>query len=180
MDARIVRTKKSIREEFFYLLATKSARSITVKENCDRARINRATFYKHYENVADLMDKLENELIDELQRQISMIHNPTIEDMFFLVLQDIQRNKYFYVALFSENGDKVFKKRVFELCYTSQIQFIRNLFPDSTPQKQEWMFYFIAEGCNGVLNRWIDGGLVDDPADIVHFLKEMIERLNNY
>lgn len=47
-DARVRYTRMRIREAFFECLEKKPINKITVKEICDIAEINRATFYTHY------------------------------------------------------------------------------------------------------------------------------------
>ena len=48
------------------LLAEKSAKSISVRELTERADINRGTFYIHYRDVGDLLQRLEDEMADRL------------------------------------------------------------------------------------------------------------------
>lgn len=54
-DPRIKRTRGYIREAFTELLADKSFKSITVKEITEKAEVNRATFYSHYEDKYALL-----------------------------------------------------------------------------------------------------------------------------
>jgi len=54
-DPRIKRTRGYIREAFTVLLAEKSFKSITVKEITEKAEVNRATFYAHYEDKYALL-----------------------------------------------------------------------------------------------------------------------------
>ena len=66
-DARVRYTKMIIKVNFIELLGKKPINKITVKEICDLAEINRATFYKYYMDAYDLMDKIEEEILEELQ-----------------------------------------------------------------------------------------------------------------
>ena len=49
-DARVRYTRRVIKESFLALLHEKPINKITVKEVCEAAEINRATFYSHYTN----------------------------------------------------------------------------------------------------------------------------------
>ena len=53
-----------IREALLDLLQTKHLNEITVKELCEKADINRATFYRNYLDIYDLYEKMEQELVD--------------------------------------------------------------------------------------------------------------------
>ncbi|KWX69711.1 HTH-type dhaKLM operon transcriptional activator DhaS [compost metagenome] len=57
-DPRVVRTRQLIREAFRELLQHKGFDAITIKDIAQRATINRATFYVHYEDKYALLDEI--------------------------------------------------------------------------------------------------------------------------
>jgi len=182
MDARIRYTKMIIKEKLFEILKEKTIDKITVKELCDSAQINRATFYKYYENAFDLLDKLEMDALDGLQEKIEKLNSmgdERIMQVFRIILEEVKENKDMYVVLFSENGDKLFKERIFDLCYGDNIDTIRRQFPEMDNAKQEWLYFFLAEGCNGVFNRWLVGGMKEDVDEVVAFLGKVISGINS-
>ena len=63
MDLRTKKTRRSIKNAFLQLRASKDIERITVKELADLAEISKATFYLHYHDVYDLSDDLEKEVI---------------------------------------------------------------------------------------------------------------------
>ena len=69
-DARIRYTKMVIKDSFFQLLKQKPVEKITVKEICEMAQINRATFYRYYENQYDLLSVIENDMFQNIQDTI--------------------------------------------------------------------------------------------------------------
>lgn len=70
MDLRVKRTKKSISDAYVELRAKKPLEKITIKELADLAFINKATFYQHYKDIYDLADAAENELINEIVKNM--------------------------------------------------------------------------------------------------------------
>jgi AcrR family transcriptional regulator len=60
-DPRVVRTRKLLNQAFFELMNEKGFQSITVQDVADRAGVNRATFYAHYEDKYDLLDRYSRE-----------------------------------------------------------------------------------------------------------------------
>ena len=66
-DARVRFTRMVIEQSFLELLREKPVSKITVTELCEKAQINRATFYKHYLDVADLLEKIEENLFDQIR-----------------------------------------------------------------------------------------------------------------
>lgn len=70
LDPRIRRTRGYIEGAFRQLLEEKSFKSITVQEITERAEVNRATFYAHYEDkYALLHETLQVIFIEELERR---------------------------------------------------------------------------------------------------------------
>lgn len=82
MDKRIYKTKNSIFEAFIELRSKKELRKITVRELCDKAVINKSTFYSYYEDIFDLADKIESEVVENIVNSIphpeKMIDNPAL------------------------------------------------------------------------------------------------------
>ena len=58
MDLRIEKTERSIVRAFLKLRAEKPLEKIRVKELCEKAEINKSTFYAHYRDIFDLSEQL--------------------------------------------------------------------------------------------------------------------------
>lgn len=56
-DPRILRTRKLIMDSFIELSSKKEFKQITVKSITEEAMINRATFYYHFKDIYDLLEK---------------------------------------------------------------------------------------------------------------------------
>lgn len=63
VDPRIRRTRKLIMDAFIELSSQKEFKDITVKDITAEAMINRATFYYHFEDIYDLLDKSLSEVL---------------------------------------------------------------------------------------------------------------------
>ena len=66
MDKRVIKTKQALTEALFDLLETKSIDDVTVTKLCDKAGVNRRTFYIHYSNVDDIFNDYQEELSTEV------------------------------------------------------------------------------------------------------------------
>lgn len=65
-DRRIRRTESAIHAAFLDLLFEKDITKITVKELCERADINKSTFYLHYRDIYDLAEHYKQELATKI------------------------------------------------------------------------------------------------------------------
>ena len=59
--------KARIRQAFTKLLREKPIQRIAVKELCQEAGVNRSTFYAHYQDIYDLLTKIEEDMLEILQ-----------------------------------------------------------------------------------------------------------------
>ncbi|MBQ8781689.1 MAG: TetR/AcrR family transcriptional regulator [Oscillospiraceae bacterium] len=80
MDIRIRKTQRSIYNAFIELRSKKPLERITIKELCEKAQINKSTFYVYYSDIYDLSEQIENEIITSVIKSIGshekMISNP--------------------------------------------------------------------------------------------------------
>ena len=67
MDRRTKYTKKTIKDTLINLLSEKDINKITVSEICKIADVNRATFYRYYLDVYDLLNHIEQDFEEELK-----------------------------------------------------------------------------------------------------------------
>lgn len=65
-DTRFRNCGRRIRDALADLLQTKSLTDISVSELSRKAKVSRATFYVHYDNVGDVFDELVGEVMDNV------------------------------------------------------------------------------------------------------------------
>lgn len=175
LDARLRYTRMVIKNSFVELLKKKPINKITVKEICDMAEINRATFYKHYLDVYDLLDKIEEQFLDELNKNLAPIKEKSLAETLSLILVNIKTDVDMYMTLFSEHGDPAFPKKIFETCYqidqTMDTVSMKGTFSDA---KKKWFYNYLAYGCNGIINQWIAGGMKEPVSEVVAFTEQLI------
>ncbi len=68
-DLRVVKTHKAIREAFILLLSEQEYNDIAIQAILDRAKVNRATFYKYYSGKGDLA----GQMIDDFKHEVSQL-----------------------------------------------------------------------------------------------------------
>lgn len=178
MDQRVRYSKMVIKNVFMEKLREKPIDKITVSEICSGAEINRATFYKYYENPYDLLDKLEWELIDNLEQKLIREEADEFTAVIRIVLTEIKDNHDIYNLLMSDSVDSEFRDRIFAHCYEYNIRTINKFFSGLSEEKREWIYYFIAEGCNGILTRWLKSGMSMPIEEVVEFTRNIVTSIN--
>ncbi|WP_306663957.1 TetR/AcrR family transcriptional regulator [Robertmurraya korlensis] len=71
LDRRKRYTKMVLKESLMNLLKQKPISSITIKEVCELADINRSTFYAHYSDQYELLYSIEEEFIEGMVHTLS-------------------------------------------------------------------------------------------------------------
>ena len=87
-DLRVQKTIEAIHKTFEEMICEMDYEKITVKELCERARINKKTFYRYYDVLDDLLSELQNIMTREYLERIADYRIPEeldkINRQFFL------------------------------------------------------------------------------------------------
>lgn len=65
-NQRIAVTRRMLKEGLLRLLETKTLDKIRISELCEESSINRATFYRHYVTVQDVLVELETDFVKQM------------------------------------------------------------------------------------------------------------------
>lgn len=72
IDPRVLRTRKLIMDGFIELAMEKDFNKITIKEITTSATVNRATFYNHFYDKYDLLEKvLRKNMMKDMIQEVS-------------------------------------------------------------------------------------------------------------
>lgn len=81
-DLRTIRTRKFIIDSFIDLIEKKEFNSITISDITKGAMINRATFYRHFLDKYDLLEKvIKEDLMANVLEELSTINQEFSEEM---------------------------------------------------------------------------------------------------
>ena len=159
MDKRKKYTRMFIREALLDLLQTKHLNEITVKELCEKADINRATFYRNYLDIYDLYEKMEQELVDSSFSTGDMKRDR--QNMLQLIYdnQNFYR-EFFYSRLkspFITNTIEEMETRMKEMLQ-KQGKYDETVFPI--------LYQYNVSGALGVIEQWLNEGCQMPPEQL--------------
>ena len=69
-DRRVTMTKRMLKDALIEMLKEKDIYHISIRELCERADVNRTTFYRYYSSQFDLLSDMERDLHDFLVKVI--------------------------------------------------------------------------------------------------------------
>ncbi|WP_300382320.1 TetR/AcrR family transcriptional regulator [Clostridium sp.] len=177
-DRRVRKTRDVLRKSLIDLMKGKNISSITVKELCEKADINRGTFYLHYKDVFHMLEEIEKELFEEFEKVI-LAHKispdkietkPIIKDIFTFIGQ----NSDFYMVILCERGDMVFVKKIVSLIYDRGYNDWSNIFKTKDKDLFEKYYSFILYGAIGLIDYWVRHGLKESPEDMALLTESII------
>lgn len=179
-DRRINRTKKLLLDALTSIMDKKRLKDISIRELCDYADISRGTFYLHYTDINNMVEKIENELLEGLKESLEKNIHTCIElcDVHHILLdiyQYLEHNSIIFEKLFGANGDVTLLNKVKDIvrekCFDSSI---KEYGDDSTPILY-YLNSFIVSGIMGIITDWLSGGMKETPEDITEITVQVME-----
>lgn len=163
-DTRIKYTKLTIRNAFLELLKKVPVEKITVAEICRVAEINRATFYRYYENQYDLLSILENEMFDAIKAS-SFEYRNDINKLTEIIFAKFVEQKEVWSLMLSDHADLGFQNKIY--------YFLDEYFAKTENSKESELRYrFLLYGYSGIFDYWVKNGMKESPEDMARYLSE--------
>lgn len=158
-DLRVVKTKNAIQSAFLTLLCDKPLKDITVKEISESAQCNRNTFYLHYTDKYDLMEKLCVCHLEEMKNSLYATFNQNYSstsdrycDIAIGILNVIGSDLTFYKIVLGKNRYPDFADMYRKL----MADFIYDGMAKKTESKyKNFEVEFSASGMVGFLKYWL-------------------------
>lgn len=147
-----------------------SINKVSVRELCDRAELNRSTFYAHYQEPNDLLMEIETELLDATEEHLKKIgeENDAGAHKYILsFLQYIKQNDKQFRTLLIDSADPEFRSRFMQ---QSIIQFVENLRIELPKELEQYIFSYILNGSTGIIIQWIRSDYAVNENEIVNLL----------
>lgn len=171
-DRRVRYTLMVIRQSFVKLLKQKPVSKITIKEICEDADINRATFYAHYTDQYDLLQQIEDEIIQDINDFLSSYDKLEMrtmpEEVLEKILEYIKANAELVMVLLSANGDIKFEQEIVGIVGSQHFAIQAD-----TSDELEYIYLFYATGALGIILKWLNEGMKKP----IHEIKNLIIKL---
>ena len=182
-ESKYYNTALLMDEALLLLLEKKEYEFITVKEICEKAGVNRSTFYLHYQSI----DELLFETIEMINKRFnSSFDNKKInpqtlkkEDLFLIddnylipYLHFIKDNKKIY-KLIHTNPYLFRKQQAFDKLYNELFSIILDKY-GVIEEEKEYIFAFFSFGLVAVIQKWIENDCKDDIEKMPVLMKKVI------
>ena len=169
-------------EALILLLEKKEYSFITIKEICEKAGVNRSTFYLHYETIDDLLSECIEYVGNKINKKFSnkvinkqVIKDSKLEDLLLITpeyllpyLEFLKENKAIYKIAYSQPN--VFKEQyVVNHLHKNIFEPILNRF--LVPKnEQKYIMSFYLSGMGALMIEWIKNDCKEDIQTIINIL----------
>ncbi len=166
-------TQMVLQDSLVELMKQKPIAKITIKELCENADINRTTFYAHYTDQYDLLQKMEEECLSYAKGAISNLMGEEDQHEMMKLLEEVFQyiidNRNHIQILMSEQGDINFQKQLFAMIYESCGI---SLFPDKNADigMKEYYFIYAVSGSVGLLQHWLKDDVMKSAREMADFI----------
>ena len=167
------------------LLEKKPFEYVTISELCEKAGVNRSTFYLHYENTADLLQEATAYVLDDfisyfsvdMESVTSKYANSSLQELNFI------NEKYLYpYLLFIKENQRLFKavlsqpttfdsKSIFQRLFDNIFKPILDRF-HYPADEQMYVIMFYLNGITAIITEWLNDGCkksIEEISCIIHY-----------
>ncbi|MDE7464653.1 MAG: TetR/AcrR family transcriptional regulator [Clostridiales bacterium] len=173
------KTTDKIKDSLVALLEGSPLDDITVTALCEKAGINRATFYYHYDSVNAVFDEIENQIEDEFNRFLTRtaINDDSAPEKSFYVMffEFVARNATICKMILNSphSGNSSFLTRAMEGGRYKVTEMMSKLYPDCPKSKIDFYYIFVSHGFRGLLEYWLNSGM-REPIDSIAEVGERV------
>lgn len=186
MDRRIGKTRTAIKGAFTDLINEMGFDAITVRHLTEKANINRSTFYLHYKDKYDLLEKSEQEIMERLEELSKNVKNLTTKELHLLytgnkpfpfiikLAEYFQENAAFLKAILGPKGDSSFQIKIKLFIEKNMVDKILSMIDEEQIRIPLDVFTaYIVSAHFGVILHWINTGTKQSPEEIATMIFHM-------
>lgn len=168
-DRRVRVTKMILRDSLIELMREKPLHEITIKAICEKADINRSTFYHHYGSQYDLFDDIVQEISASIWKIIdeSRQKNEKFVNMLTTILTFCEKKRDFFIIFLGSNGN-------FNIAETFAREIDRFLDKETKNEIYAYCTQFFSAGITSVLWTWLNKDERESARDIALMLNTII------
>jgi AcrR family transcriptional regulator len=179
-DLRVQRTRKLIVEALIELTIQKGFAAVTVQDIVKHAGINRATFYRHYQDKFDLLDQYAEAVYqlpydppDSGALAGEQADGEKTIAGFARMLEHIRGHARFFRVMLGKNGDPAFADKIRQYIQKR----IRRSMPEavlSDKNSADLFLSYVSSGSLGALSWWLENEMPYSPEELAEHLYRLI------
>ena len=171
-DRRVTMTKRMLKDALTDLLREMDIYHVSIRELCQRADINRTTFYKYYGSQFDLLADMENDLLVFLSDTIRE-YSDDPERIIEAACEYLENHLEFGRLIVNNNVDPLFPQKLFSLEVLRETV-MKRYSDQQDPQLQEYLTDYLVYGAYRTICMWLNKEQRETPAQFALVLMRLI------
>lgn len=171
-DARVRYTRLTLKESFLTLLKQKPANKITVKEVCELAGLNRATFYAHYSDCFDLLESIEQELLEAFKESLKLEDSFDVTALIEAIYAMVERHEEACQVLIFQGASPSVLQRMIDFARKESIAYWKEKLRHATDAELEMLYTHLS---NGLMNVVIGGYDKYSREEVISFVNRVVK-----
>lgn len=171
-DARVRYTQRVLKESFLSLLREKPVNKITVKEVCELAELNRATFYAHYSDCFALMDRIEQELLDAFEQSLRLIEGFDVSVLISAIYTMVEQHEDACRVLIFNGASPSLLGRMIDLAKEDSIASWKLQLHHASDAELEMLYIHLS---NGLMNVVLGGYDKYSREEVISFVNRIVK-----
>ena len=148
---------------------------ITVREICERTGIHRSTFYAHYRDVFDLVEKVEKSMSRQLTETFfrKLDEKAPARDCFAEIFAFIREHRDFYLYYLTESRQYGVLQLAWETVRdrAAAVSAGPEKFGAQTTEEMEYHGVFFLVGMTAVVRMWLQKGCPEEPEALYDLIR---------
>ena len=174
VDRRVAMTKRMLKDALTDMLRDTDIYHISIRELCQRADVNRTTFYKYYGSPFDLLADMEKDLLDFLSNAITE-HAANPVRIIETACEYMESHLEFGRLIINNNADPLFPQKLFSQAAVKEAA-LAKYGGRKDPAELEYLFNFITYGAYRVICVWLNKDNREPPGQIARQMIRLIQR----
>lgn len=187
-ESKYFATAVRMDEAFLELIEKKDFAYITVKEICEKAGVNRSTFYLHYETVCDLLAESAQYIIDQFEafmpydtvEFLEKLQDRPLEDLYLITpeyltpyLSFIKEHRHIFKTSI-EQASVLRMNDAYQELNRHVLTPILNRF-HVPPDEKKYVLQFHIRGLMAIINEWLKDDCTDSIEHIVSIMQRCVK-----
>jgi len=171
-DRRIMMTKRMLKDALIEMLKEKDIYHISIRELCERADVNRTTFYKYYGSQFDLLTDMENDMIEFLTKTIKS-NEADPEKIISSACNYLEGNIDFARLIINNNVDPSFAHKLFTMDCIKEST-LKKFAGNKSEAELEYIYNFLVYGAFRMVCVWLNKEERESPEAFAKLINQMM------
>ncbi|HCI73556.1 MAG TPA: hypothetical protein DHV42_03340 [Lachnospiraceae bacterium] len=176
-NRRVRMTKRMIKDALLELIEQQPLVNISITAVCDTADVHRSTFYKYYTDIADLLNEIEQDILDQIPVPKQDEDKSQLLKKTTAFFDFVKQSEKTFRILFSESAGSSFITRLVDHLRSGYI--LLEVDSDTDELTAQFIRHYIANGTVGMLRAWINSDYPVSSHRIAEMMYDMSKKVQS-